>query len=253
MEKKIFSSKEYSEFTFFEGNRIVDNNRVKQLMESIKTNGLINPIVVSQNLEIIDGQHRTEALKNLGLPIIYHIHQVERDKLLDLVRNINSVQKNWSNYDIARAYALSSPNYIHYVRYLDLYELGINHASIIESCGYLTAADPNNPTDKKLKADYRKFKNGNLEIQLEVFNKVKGFIKTLIQSPIEKTIWNKAHFIRALLWLKLHYNLNINMFFSKYKKNPYKWKNASTFDEHKKSIIGVYNYANKKPLEVLFK
>jgi hypothetical protein len=253
MEKRIFSTNNYSEFTFFEGNRMVDNSRVKQLMESIKSNGLINPIVVTQNLEIIDGQHRTEALKNLGLPILYHIHNVDRDKLLDLVRNINSVQKNWSNYDIARAYALHSPNKIHYQRYLNLVELGITHASAIEACGYLTAADPNNPTDKKLKADYKKFKNGNLEIDVEVYNKVRGFIGSLIKSPIEKSIWNKAHFIRALLHLRLHYNLNVNMFFDKYKNNPYKWKNASTYDEHKRSMVSLYNHANKKPIEVVFK
>ena len=98
MEKKIFSTTQYDNFTFFEGNRSVDQNRIKQLMESIKINGLINPLVVSQNLEIIDGQHRYAALKILQMPIDYHIHNVDRGQLISLVRDINSVQKNWTNY-----------------------------------------------------------------------------------------------------------------------------------------------------------
>jgi hypothetical protein len=143
MEKRIFQSKDYREFTFFEGNRVVDPKRVKILMESIQTHGLLNPIVVTQNKEIIDGQHRFESLRNLEMPVAYHIHHVDRDKLLDLVRNINSVSKNWSNHDIAIAYSMHSPNKVSYQRYLEIAELGINHSSIIEACGYL---DNNNET-----------------------------------------------------------------------------------------------------------
>lgn len=247
MERKIFQSKDYNEFAFFEGNRVVDPKRVKQLMESIQTHGLINPIVVTQNKEIIDGQHRFESLKNLELPVIYHIHHVDRDKLLELVRNINSVQKNWSNHDIAVAYSMHSPNKQSYLRYLDMESLGINHASIIEASGYLA-----NNSETVFRNNYHKFKNGNLDISQVVADKVKGFVTLLAKSPIERKIWNKAHFIRAVLHINRTTDFKFSRFFTNYQNNPYKWKNASTYEEHKRSIAFLYNYQNKKPIEVTF-
>jgi len=248
MEKKIFSTTQYDNFTFFEGNRSVDQNRIKQLMESIKINGLINPLVVSQNLEIIDGQHRYAALKILQMPIDYHIHNVDRGQLISLVRDINSVQKNWTNYDIANAYSVHSPNKIHYKRYMDLVDLGINHSAALEACGYLSVGD----NEKGYSKFYKNFKNGNLEITEQVFNNVKGFVATLVQSPFEKKIWNKAHFIRALLHLHKLYKLDIKKFFRAYENNPYKWKKASTYDDHKTSMVKLYNFNNQRPIKVLF-
>ena len=247
MERRIFQSKNYNEFSFFEGNRVVDPKRVKQIMDSIQTHGLINPIVVTQNKEIIDGQNRFESLKNLDMPVVYHIHHVDRDKLLDLVRNINSVQKNWNNRDIAIAYSMHSPNKVSYQRYLDIAELGINHSSIIEACGYLA-----NNSESVFRSNYHKFKNGNLEIHKSVADKVKGFVTLLVNSPIERKIWNKAHFIRAILHINRTTDFKFSRFFTNYENNPYKWKNASTYEEHKRSITYLYNYQNKKPIEVTF-
>ncbi len=248
MEKRIFSTKQYENFSFFEGNRVVDPHRIKQLMESIKINGLINPLVVSQNLEIIDGQHRYEALKNLQMGIDYHIHNVDRSKLISLVRDINSVQQNWKNLDIARAYAIHSPNKIHYQRYLALVGLGINHSAALEACGYLSLPKGEKGYQKPMNV----FKNGNLEIHETVFNKVKGFVATLVSSPFERKIWNKAHFIRALLHLHKIYDLDIKKLFTAYENNPYKWKKASTYGDHKTSIVKLYNFNNKRPIKVLF-
>ena len=36
MEKRIFSTNQYDHFTFFEGNRSVDQNRIKQLTNKVR-------------------------------------------------------------------------------------------------------------------------------------------------------------------------------------------------------------------------
>ena len=64
----IFEEPDYSQFKYLGGNRDITHS--KKLLESITQNGYFNvPILVNENMEIIDGQGRFEALKMLGLPI----------------------------------------------------------------------------------------------------------------------------------------------------------------------------------------
>lgn len=46
--------------------RKVDAGKVSELAESIKTVGLINPITVTADKELVAGAHRLEACKSLG-------------------------------------------------------------------------------------------------------------------------------------------------------------------------------------------
>ncbi|AFY41390.1 ParB N-terminal domain-containing protein [Nostoc sp. PCC 7107] len=50
--------------------RPVNANKVNELKDSIKANGLLNPITVDQNLTLIAGLHRLTACKLLGLEAI---------------------------------------------------------------------------------------------------------------------------------------------------------------------------------------
>lgn len=68
----IYSSEDYSVFRKLNGNRSVLEQRKNMIMASITERGWIrNPVVVNEKMEIIDGQGRFEALKELGLPIEY--------------------------------------------------------------------------------------------------------------------------------------------------------------------------------------
>ncbi|MBE9007244.1 ParB N-terminal domain-containing protein [Fortiea sp. LEGE XX443] len=50
--------------------RPVNGSKVNELKESIKANGLLNPVTVDQNLNLIAGLHRLTACKLLGLEAI---------------------------------------------------------------------------------------------------------------------------------------------------------------------------------------
>ena len=73
--KQIQSTREYDQFKLINGNRTVVEGRVKVLMYSIERNNRldVNPIIVNQNMEVIDGQHRLEAARRLGEPIYFII------------------------------------------------------------------------------------------------------------------------------------------------------------------------------------
>ena len=49
----------------------LDRKTVDKLKKSIKNQGLMNPIMVNQKLEIIDGRHRLKACEELGVAVKY--------------------------------------------------------------------------------------------------------------------------------------------------------------------------------------
>lgn len=72
MKKELFiGEKDYSVFKRIDGNRDVEPERVAKILESIKKCGFIGAIVVNEKMEVIDGQGRLEACRQLGVPIDY--------------------------------------------------------------------------------------------------------------------------------------------------------------------------------------
>ena len=70
----VYQTRDYSKFMRLEGNREVVSKRVVKITKSIQQNGyILNPIVVNEKMQVIDGQGRLEALKGLKMPIDYVI------------------------------------------------------------------------------------------------------------------------------------------------------------------------------------
>ena len=65
----IKSTTDYNKFRKLNGNRPVRPNHVKRIVESMQKQLLPTFIEVNEHYEIIDGQHRIEALKELELPV----------------------------------------------------------------------------------------------------------------------------------------------------------------------------------------
>jgi hypothetical protein len=98
---KIYETTDYGKFRKMLGNR--DAKSESKIIASIQNVGaLIDPILVNEKYEIIDGQNRLEALKQLGLPVLYIIQEG-----LDIraCRNLNIGQTNWSLDDYIYSYA----------------------------------------------------------------------------------------------------------------------------------------------------
>lgn len=117
---EIHATKEYGKFRLLEGNRVVDEKKVKRLMRLMEINGNLTkdwPVVINGNWEVMDGQHRIEALKRLKWEVFYEIKQ---DLTLQDVRAINVGHHNWSWLDYAESY--SRLGNINYQRVLQLHD-----------------------------------------------------------------------------------------------------------------------------------
>lgn len=95
---------DYSIFKDITSNRELNEKHVKRLMRAISSRNLlhVNPILVSNNMSVIDGQHRLEAAKRLKLPIFY----IQADLNRRDISKLNTNQKNWNLMDYINFYTL---------------------------------------------------------------------------------------------------------------------------------------------------
>ena len=67
---------DYKRFKFLINNRQTARNHINRLKDAITKNPdilSVQPILVNEKMEIIDGQHRFTAASELGLPIHYTV------------------------------------------------------------------------------------------------------------------------------------------------------------------------------------
>ena len=108
----INKTKDYKKFSLLEYNREIDKNHAKKLMLSIQQSNDLHlfPIIVTPELQIIDGQHRWWAAKELKVDIYYVI---DNDYRIDKITIFNNNQRKWVLEDHLKKYVnLNNENYI---------------------------------------------------------------------------------------------------------------------------------------------
>ena len=115
----------YDMFRRLEGNRAVTAARAAKIAESIKAVGQVPvPIVVNENMEVVDGQGRLEALRGLGLPVYYiivpHLY-------LDACVQMNITSTSWALMDYISSYAeIGNENYQRLLRLIDGHKVPVS-------------------------------------------------------------------------------------------------------------------------------
>jgi hypothetical protein len=97
-------TKNYDSFKTFESNREINKNHLRRLVASIEHKNLLYlfPIVVNIKREIIDGQHRLAAAKELGVDVYFLIDGSVSKADIAMV---NNNRKGWSGKDYLLYYA----------------------------------------------------------------------------------------------------------------------------------------------------
>ena len=90
--KNVYATKDYDKFSMLQENRLLKLGHVANIEESMKKKFLFNPIIVNEKLQIIDGQHRFTAVKNLNKPLFF---VVADGYGINEVIVFNTHQKDW--------------------------------------------------------------------------------------------------------------------------------------------------------------
>ncbi len=103
--QEIRYTTDYSVFKHITGNRKISYHHVGTVVESFKSYPELidlRPILVNERMEILDGQHRLEALQQLELAVPY---QMIMGGTLQTVQILNGTQIPWKLSDFARSFA----------------------------------------------------------------------------------------------------------------------------------------------------
>lgn len=115
---------DYSAFSFMDANRKINSRNYAKLISSMKEEQLVIPIIVNEKLEIIDGQHRYTAEKELGLPVYYI---VQRGYGIDQVKRANMVGSNWTKEDFLESHVQDGTgDYADFKAIIDVYDVNIS-------------------------------------------------------------------------------------------------------------------------------
>lgn len=104
---KIFYTKEYSRFRMINGNRQLNERKVKKIIEDIEDGTDVLkycPIIVVEKagvLEIVDGQHRFFVARKLGSHVWYI---VANEFTLHEIAKMNSNTEKWKDKDFINCY-----------------------------------------------------------------------------------------------------------------------------------------------------
>jgi hypothetical protein len=126
---KIYYTKNYSQFTLLKNNRQVKTNI--NLKKSLLDKGVLIPILVDNEMNILDGQHRFTIAKENSLRLPY---QVINSKSIDIITDINTSSIHWTLIDYIHLYFVQKRT-----EYVKLYNL-INEYKFVPIKNLITTA-----------------------------------------------------------------------------------------------------------------
>jgi hypothetical protein len=118
---KIKYTKDYNKFKFIESiNRSVDPKHVQKMVESVRTMGVIRPIICTitnifdgtKGCYIVDGQHLFNALAAEGLEIPYVLITAgDECEIVHKMAMLNNSSKSWTLMNYVNAFKMQIPDY----------------------------------------------------------------------------------------------------------------------------------------------
>lgn len=173
----VYTTRDYSIFKRLVGNRDIPESRISKIVDSIQKIGWIhNPIVVNENMEVIDGQGRLTALQRLKMPVEYIIAPGAGTKEC-VYMNMNMV--NWKLPDFIKSYAeQGNENYQRLLKLMGTYANG--NLDIISTAVYRVS-----------RSKHRDIKEGILQLTEEQYEDAiprLKFVKPLMEKLDEKKL-----------------------------------------------------------------
>ena len=192
------TTNDYKQFKFISGNRKLNPTNLNNLRDSIKKKNLLkaSPILVSEDMEVIDGQHRLKVAEELGLEISYITLLLEDKKdLLSLTQLLNSNMKIWGSEDYLMSHIeLGNDEYCTLNEFRKKYQLTITLA-----LGYLSSGSGYpSPVSKREASLMKDFREGNFKVN-NLNNAIEHAEKMLDFMPyVDDGVYKDRRFIAAV-------------------------------------------------------
>lgn len=235
---QVHTTMDYSMFKPIDGNRNKNELHIARLKTSMALNYLFTVIIVNEKYEIIDGQHRFECIKDLGLPLHYIMC---KGYGLSEVHMLNANSKTWNADDYLEGYCnLGLRNYIVYKEFKNKYKIGHNE------CMALLAGS--HTIGNKNKVFYSgHFKVTHLYEAEDIMDKI-----LMIEPYYNAKGIRRRTFIYTMVILMQNENFEFTEFLQKIKIQPTALQDCNTVDQYKLLIEEIYNYKRREKVNLRF-
>jgi len=229
---QIYKTNDYNKFTNILGNRDLKERNYRKLLNSMKEKQLLIPILVNEKFEIIDGMHRFESVKTLGLPVYYYI--VEGYNIED-VKKANLVSCNWGIDDYLTMFI--KLNKTDYNKFQDLKsKFKLSTSQILEVISVLE-----NKASKELKFEFQdgSFEFGNYLEILNFFNSLNDFK--------EFRYYRSRPFVKAFLKLYINSDYSHKIMQDRLRRLSSKLEKKFTYSDYLSLLVNdIYAYGSSK-------
>jgi hypothetical protein len=227
----ISSTTDYDVFSLCQGNRPISTTHVNKLKAAILEKNLmyLNPLKVDNQFRVIDGQHRLQACRDLGIPV-YYVCSDDLDNS-DLSR-LNTVKKLWSLDNFLNLYVSQGIQ-----SYITVQKLIEEHPYFkIKSAIELLADDTFKVVERFRNGQYT---TGNIEDAGRTAAELKG-----LQAYGPHTMMGS--FIKAYLILKSNEKWNFKLFVRAVNKQPTAFVKCISVDAYLQLFEKLWNHGKSK-------
>lgn len=200
----VMVTDEYDLFKTLEGNRRVLDLRARRIIRSIEKVGyVINPIIVNEKYEVIDGQGRLEALKRLNLPVYYIMIEGIG---IEECRTLNINQTNWGVIDYIISYAdMGNDAYIYLLDLINTYGKDFNQNVVLFALSL------------KISSNTSKIKEGEFTCTFEEYERAKEVLSWLRQftSIVQRITGRTECYYTALIFCYFDNEIDTNRLYKK--------------------------------------
>lgn len=239
-ELKVYTTKDYSLFTAMKGNRDINPLHLARLKESMSKNVLTTIIIVNDNYEIIDGQHRFTVSKELGLPINYIVCE---NYGLKEVQILNTNMKSWTIGDYVDGFCdLGKEDYILFRQFMKKYKL-TNQVSMYILGGSMVSGSNKVSPSTLFKEGLFKVKNYSESVDIaEKIQSIKPYYDG----------YKRRSFVYAIIHLLKNKDFNFDEFINKLSLQPKKLQDCINVSQYKEVIESIYNYKRREKVNLRF-
>lgn len=233
--KTVHTTKDYHLFSPIDGNRNKNLLHVNKLKKSMSEHYLFTVIIVNENYEIIDGQHRFDVIKELNLELNYIVC---KNYGLNEVHILNQNSKTWNADDYLTGYCnLGYDDYIKYENFKNKYKIGHNEARVLLG-GMITKQN----IEVFYKGD---FKIKSLKKAEEMMDKI-----LLIKPYYEGA--KRRSFIYAMITILKNEQFVFSEFLKKLKYQSTVLQDCTTTGQYKALIEDIYNYKRREKVNLRY-
>lgn len=232
----VYFTKEYSVFKNLKGNRLLNEGKIKRIIRDIQ--GGVNflpycPIIVDEQMHVIDGQHRLQVCRMLKTSVWYVIRRESTD-LLEVAK-MNSNTDKWKNKDFLNCYITQgNKDYAYLENYQELSGFNLMvcaqllyTGTVIDAGGHIKEIF----NSSRFAVNHKQF--------AETF---KGAVKLFEEFPEHHT----RHFLVALFKLMKDDKVSVGELSEKYQKYPELLVKCDSVKGYLRCFEELYNHRLKQ-------